>query len=86
MTSKKQFETKPVGDPDKTVSTENSLYLFDSSAELSKSVVRELFIVQSWMLDGACAAILHLTQSSKLNDYLNKRKKRISIKHAQLCD
>ena len=65
---------------------ENSLQLFDSTAELSKSVVRELFIVQSWMLDGACAAILHLTQSSKLNDYLHKRKKRISIKQAQPHD
>ena len=44
--------------------------LFDSGAEASKSVTRELFSVQAWALDGASAAILHLTQSAKLGNYM----------------
>ena len=52
--------------------------LFDSGAELSKSVVRELFTVQAWALDGASAAILHLTQSARLSDYLALRSKRLA--------
>ena len=44
--------------------------LFDSGAEASKSVARELFSVQAWALDGASAAILHLTQSAKLANYM----------------
>ena len=48
--------------------------IFDSSAEAAKSVVRELFMVQAWALDGASAAILHLTQSSRLSNYMTRRR------------
>ena len=52
--------------------------LFDTGAELSKSVVRELFTVQAWALDGASAAILHLTQSAKLSNYMAQRRRRLT--------
>ena len=51
---------------------------FDAGAELAKSVVRELFTVQAWAVDGASAAILHLTQSSKLNNYMAQRRRRLA--------
>ena len=51
--------------------------VFDITSEMCKSLVREVFMVQSGMLDSACAAILHLTQSSKLTDYMVNRKKRL---------
>lgn len=35
--------------------------LFDSGAEFTKSLVREMFLFQEQMFDGACAAILHVT-------------------------
>ena len=40
--------------------------LFDSTAEAGKSITRELFFIQKWVLDGASAAVLHLTQSRYL--------------------
>ena len=68
-----------ISDDEETLWASLSNYLpkadtfFDSSAELAKSFVRELFLMQSKTMDGACAAILHLTQSRKLRDYYTNR-------------
>ena len=51
--------------------------LFDSTAEAGKSITRELFFIQKWVLDGASAAVLHLTQSRYLQNYMTKRRRRL---------
>ncbi len=51
--------------------------IFSLSEELSKSFVRECFFLQTQMLDGICAALLHLTQSEDVKDYYRNRLKRL---------
>eukprot|EP00347_Sterkiella_histriomuscorum_P015983 403354949 len=50
--------------------------VFDSTAEMSKSIVREMFHFSSQSIDGMCAAILHITQSKEIQSYYQRRKHR----------
>ena len=56
----------------------NQAQIFDCGSELSKSFVRELFILQSWLIDGICAALLHIGQTSRIDNYMALRRKRIT--------
>lgn len=51
--------------------------LFDSSNELLKSIVREIFNFQRQAVDGFCAAAIHMLQSQHLKGYYDKRKHRL---------
>jgi hypothetical protein len=45
---------------------------------MAKSVVREMFFLRTQVIDGACAALLHLTQSEKVKNYYKNRHMRLS--------
>ena len=52
--------------------------VFSIAGEIAKGVVRELFFIRTQFIDGACAALLHLTQSEKVRDYYKHRHLRLS--------
>ena len=57
---------------------------FSFAAEIAKSITRELFFVQTQVLDDACAAMLHLTQSKRVGDYYRDRRTRLTDSHVEL--
>jgi hypothetical protein len=56
----------------------NDSYVFSVAGEMAKGIVRELFFLRTQFIDGACAAMLHLTQSEKVKDYYKNRHTRLS--------
>lgn len=56
----------------------NDSYVFSVAGEMAKGIVRELFFLRTQFIDGACAAMLHLTQSDKVKDYYKNRHTRLS--------
>lgn len=48
------------------------------AGELAKGLVREFFFMRTQVIDGACAALLHLTQSDKVRDYYKNRHTRLT--------
>ncbi len=52
-------------------------YLCSVAGEIAKGIIRELFFMRTQMIDGACAAMLHLTQSAKVKDYYKNRHMRL---------
>lgn len=57
--------------------TEDNYYVCSVAGELAKGVIRELFFMRTQVIDGACAALLHLTQSDKVKDYYKNRHMRL---------
>lgn len=55
--------------------------IFDSSNEILKHFVREMFNFSKQAVDGLSAAAIHITQSQHLQGYYQSRKQRLTYGH-----